>query len=239
MTTNRVDGSSVLFIGVTRSGKSVPLKRAAEQHKRCLAYDSKGEMHSQLNFEKFTDKHEFLERLIEVGTDDAQIVFVPNSRKDFDFFCDCAFNFNRAKPCAVVCEELADCTNAGKADGYWGVLINQSLAYGITILATVQRGQEVDKTLVNNATFLHITRHATIKDQLYISSSLGIDAQEIPNEPLKFLQWSSDKGIVSKGEITFNKRKSKNWSNGTPEFTAGGQKRTVLPNGQLSGIAYR
>lgn len=238
MSDKRSDGSTVLFMGVSRSGKSVPLKLAAEQHKRCIAYDSKGEMHTQLGFEKFDDKHEFLERLIEIGDGDGQLVFVPSNRKDFDFFCDCAFNFNRAAPCAVVCEELADCTNAAKADGAWGRLINQCLAYGVTILATVQRGQEVDKTLMNNATFLHITKHNTVDDQIYIAAKLGIDADEIPSKPLHFLQWSSDKGICTKGMITFNKKTSKNWQSGTPEFTSGGKKRKVLSSGQLEGVAY-
>lgn len=239
MTSNkRKDGSTALFIGVSRSGKSIPLKKASEQNKRCISIDPKGEMHTQLGFEKFEDKELFLNRLIEVGDGDAQLVFVTNSKKDFDFFCDAAFNFNRVKECAIAVEELALYTNSASAQGHWGRLINQGLAYGVLILATVQRGQEVDKTLMNNATFLHITKHNTLSDRLYIASKLDIDVDEIPVDALKFLQWTSDKGVVTKGVIAFDKTKKGNWKNGAPIFTCGGEVRQVLPNGQFKGVEY-
>lgn len=239
MTTTRNDGSIALFIGVSRSGKSIPLKRAAEQHKRCIAIDPKGEMHSQLGFEKFDDKHEFLERVIEVGDGDAQLCFVTSSRKDFDFFCDVAFNFNRLKPACIVLEEIALFANSGSASGHYGRLVNQGLAYQPTILATGQRGQEFDKTLMNNASFLHITKHNTTSDKLYIASKLDIDVAEIPDAPLRFIQWTSDKGLVTKGTIEFKGAVGKNWPKGSPMFKSGGKARKVQPNAQLSGVTYR
>lgn len=238
MNQQRNDGTIALYIGVSRSGKSIPLKRAAEQHKRCIAIDPKGEMHSQLGFEVFHDKYSLLERAIEVGDGDAQLCFVTNNKKDFDFFCDVAFNFNRVKPCCIVVEELALYTNSASAGGYWGRLVNQGLAFEPTILATVQRGQEVDKTIMNNASFIHVTRHNTTDDQAYIAFKLGIDPDEIPTEKLKFLQWTSDKKIVCKGTVGFKKATSKNWPRGIPEFRAGGKLQSILPNGQFKSMTY-
>jgi len=236
---NRNDGSIAFFVGASRSGKSVPLKEALEHHTRAIGWDSKGELVSQCGFEKFENKHDFLEAVIAAGDGDAKLCFVSSCKKDYDFFCDVAFNFNRLKEAAIVCEELALVTNAGKGTGYWGKLTNQGLAYGLTILATAQRGQEIDKTLMGNASFLHVTKQNMLKDRMYMAAMLGIDAEEIPSEALKFLHWTSDKGIVAKGSIDFTGKPRGCWSEKSPVIKTKGKITKVLPNGELKNIDYR
>lgn len=235
----RNDGSIALFLGATRSGKSVPLKAAVSQHKRAIGFDPKGELASQIGFENITHKHHFLEALMDTKDGDCSFCFTSTDRKDFDFYCDAAFNFNRLKPCAVVTEELAILTNSGKAVGHWGRLTNQGLAFGMTLLATAQKGQDIDKTLLDAATFIHVTRHSTATNKAYIAAKLGIDISLVPNEPLEFLQWSSPKGVVAKGTVQFTGPAHKLWGDKSPVFKNKGKVVKVLPNGGLSKVVYQ
>ncbi|WP_411991368.1 hypothetical protein [Agarivorans sp. DSG3-1] len=236
----RHDGKMILFIGVSRSGKSVPVKRIVEKQKRVLAFDPKGEYVAQMGFKGFTDKGEFLKAVREC-TGGGKFSLIASDPKSFQFFCDVAFNWNRQAPAAVVCEELAAVTNSSKAAGAWGRLINQGLAYQPLIIGTVQRGQEVDKTLMNNASFVHVCRHNTDDDAAYIASKLGISVTEIPREPLQFFQWTSDKGIVCRGVIDFKGASGKNWKEGSPRFRAKGKNKllTLTNSGEFQGVIYR
>lgn len=237
-TTNREDGTMILIAGVSRSGKSVFLKRAIEKRKRAIAWDPKAEYQSQLGFDAYHDRHSFLEALKAAGDGDACIAYTSNSAKDWDFFCDCAFNFNRAAPAALICEELGVVTSSGKAAGHWNRLINQSLAYGPLLIGTIQRGQEVDKTIMNNCSFMHIARHNTDDDAIYIAHKLGIDLKLVPRNKLEFLQWSSDKGVICSGIIDFKGAKSKNWEKGTPRFLVDGKPKKLSDDGRFIGFDY-
>ena len=238
-TTSRKDGTMILIAGVSRSGKSVFLKRAIEKHKRAIAWDPKAEYQSQLGFDAYHDRHSFLESLKEAGTGNARIAYTSNSAKDYDFFCDCAFNFNRAESAAIICEELGVVTSSGKAAGHWNRLINQSLAYAPLLIGTIQRGQEVDKTIMNNCSFMHIARHNTDDDAIYMAHKLGIDLSLIPRKPLEFLQWSSDKGVICSGVIDFKGAASKNWAEGTPRFLVDGKTQPLQNDGRFKNFTYR
>jgi hypothetical protein len=232
---SREDGATAVFIGITRSGKSTALKEIVKQRNRCLAYDPKGE-YSQLGFVECETKEQLLFELKKT-TGAGKIAFIGNSRKDFQFWCDCAFNWNRQKEAVLIAEELANVTNAGKAEDNWGRLVNQSLAFGPLILATVQRGQEVDKGLMNNATFLHIAQHQTDDDAKYIADKIGVDISLIPREKLKFIVWRGGKGLLIRNGII-------NFSGDKPSFR--GIKRgtnksvslSVTPQGTFKGVEY-
>lgn len=231
MYTTRGDGVLAVAIAVSRSGKSVWLKRAIENDARVLAFDPKGEYVAQLGFKACSTRKELINELRR-STGSARIAYVKNDRKEFDFFCDCAFNWNRLSPATIVCEELGNTTNCGKAAGHWGRLISQGLAYQPKIIGTVQRGQEVDKSILNNATFVHVMRHSTEHDREYIAGQLGVSVDDIPNKKLEFIQWTSDLGLVTAGSVDFPKSKAtKNWPNGTPRFRSKGQRRRVLSIG--------
>jgi len=238
-TSNRPDGTMILIAGVSRSGKSVFLKRIIEKHRRAIAWDPKAEYQSQLGFTAYHDRHSFLEAIKAAGDGAATIAYTSNNAKDYDFFCDCAFNFNRTAQAAVVCEELGVVTSSGKAAGHWNRLVNQSLAYGPLLVGTIQRGQEVDKTIMNNCSFIHIARHNTDSDAMYMAAKLGIDISVIPREPLKFVQWSSDKGVICEGSIDFKGAKSKVWGEGSPRFLINNKPQKVGSDGRFDGFTYR
>lgn len=239
----RPDGLIGLFMGKTRTGKSVPLKRAVESLPRVLAFDPKGEYTSQLGFERVSSKEELMARCKEVGTGNARISFFASDPKDYDFFCGVAWAWNMYKPIVAVCEELGILGNSGRSVGNWNRLTNQGLAYGLTIFATVQRGQEVDKTIMAAASFLHVTMYNIQDDRDYIAGKLGIPVEEIPTKPLEFFQWTSDLGVVVRGTVDFPaNKKTKNWQKGAPRFREKGGKRralTIGTDGMFKQIQYR
>ena len=232
---SRPDGMIGVYIGITRSGKSTPVKEIAKQRDRVLAYDPKGE-YVQMGFKACESRAELFKALKE-STGAEKISFVANSRKDFQFWCDCAYNWNRQKPAVLIAEELANVTNAGKAEDNWGRLINQSLAFNPLILATVQRGQEVDKGLMNNASYLHIAQHQTNDDANYIASKIDVPLEMIPRDPLKFIVWRGGKGtLIRNGQIE--------WRGNKPYFRGikNGSNRVVPlsieANGKFKGVEY-
>lgn len=228
----RPDGVLILAIGVSRSGKSVFLKSSIERDERVLAFDPNGEYAAQLGFTPATSRADLFKLLVDAKAG-AHIAYLQSDKKEFDYFCDCAFNWNRQAQATVVCEELANVTDCGKASGSWGRLVSQGLKFGPKVICTVQRGQEVDKSVMNNASFLHIARHNTEHDRDYMAKKLGCDASEIPKVPLEFIQWSSDRGIVVSGDIDFQKSRPNDiWKKGVPRFRQRGKGRRLLTIGE-------
>lgn len=230
----RPDGLLILIVGVSRSGKSVYLKSSVQSDRRVLAFDPNGEYAAQMGYTPAHNRKELVKLLVD-SKGGARIAYIQSDKKEFDFFCDCAFNWNRQAQATVVCEELANVTDCGKAAGNWGRLVSQGLKYGPKVIGTVQRGQEVDKSVMNNATFLHIARHNTIHDREYMAKKLGCEPSLIPKVPLEFIQWTSDRGIVVNGNIDFQKEKvSEYWKKGVPRFREKGKGRRLLTIGEGS-----
>ena len=233
----RNDGQLILAIGVARSGKSVLVKRIAEQQaERVLVFDPKGEYVHQLGFTACLSEQELLEQA-KATTGAGKLAFIASSPAEFERFCQVAFTFNRQAPALIVCEELAAVTNTVKARGAWGRLVNQGLAFEPTIIATVQRGQEVDKSVMNNATYLHLCMHNTDDDAQYVAKKLGIALEQVPRQPLAFLQWRSGLGVVCQGQIDFHGKASGHWPDGTPRFFIGKQ-RCRLDGARFAEVNY-
>lgn len=232
----RADGVTVLNIGKARSGKTSIIKAVEKLHKRALAFDPKTEW-CQLGFELFEDKAEFLEKLRNSPAG-IKTCFASYNKKDFDFWAACAFNFNRESPALLIAEELAAVTDSGKAAGHWGRLINQGLGYEMVLQATVQRGQEVDKTVINNATAINVFQHSTDTDAQSMAERIGVDVAKIPRKPMEFITWCPVHGIIiEKGRVSY--------SNNKPMFTGikvgdGGRPKrlAVEKNGLFKGVNY-
>lgn len=241
---NRPDGILAILIGVSRSGKSVYLKAIIEQVLRELGrvvvFDPKGEYVRECGFTGCYSREKFVSALARAGNGPAKIAFVAIEKDDFQFFCRVARKFNKVARSGIVCEELANVTNAGAATGEWGKMVSQSLAEGPIIIGTVQRGQEVDKSIINNATYVHVTRHSTIDDRKYVAKKLGVPLEYIPDTKLHFLQWSGEVGMVTRGQIDFLKsRKRAWWPLGAPRFkTYEGQEIKPIAEGHFDMVVY-
>ncbi|MGH1438598.1 MAG: hypothetical protein ACRBBR_00695 [Cellvibrionaceae bacterium] len=237
----RPDGVLVIAIAVSRSGKSVWIKVVIQNDKRVLVFDPKGEYVAQMGFTACRSRVELVNTLVR-SRGEAKIAYVQHDKAEFDFFCQCAFNWNRQAQATIICEELANVTNAGKAAGHWGRLVSQGLAYGPKIIGTVQRGQEVDKSVISNSTFVHVGRHSTMKDRAYIANQLGLEVSEIPDKKLEFIQWTSDRGKVVECDVGFPaSRKTPVWPNGVPKFRSKGAGKKVLtvgPDARFKNIIY-
>jgi len=233
----RNDGLMGLFIGITRSGKSTPIKAMIPKAKRLLIWDAKNEYGQAFGLTVVRTMPQLL-ALLRKATGQGRFAFVPTgySKQEFDQFCRLAHIWNRQGPAVIVIEELAAVTNAGKASGYWGVLVNQSLGLGATLLATVQRGQEVDKSIMNASTYMYVCQHNTEDDVKYMAKKLGVAATKIPREQLKFLIWTPSKGEIAAGHVTFN-------GHGKPAFLKNGpgkKRLSISPTcGKFGGLVYR
>lgn len=234
---SREDGQLILAVGASRSGKSVWVKEAIKNDQRIVAFDPKGEYISQLGFKPCYTRQELASALFRTKGA-GKIAFRALGKKEFQFFCRAAFNWNRQAVATIICEELANSTNSGKAEAYWGILISQGLAFGPKIIGTVQRGQEVDKSIFDNATFVHVTQHKTAKARNYLGDALEIEPNEVPAEKLKFVQYVSGPGLVVSGEINFSGKASKDWKDGSPIFKANGKRLSILKNAMFKGIGY-
>ena len=203
----RKDGVMGLFIGITRSGKSTPIKamiKDPRKAKRVLVWDAKNEYGPSLGL-KVIKTLEALLMALKATKGAGRFAYVPSgfSKQEFDNFCRLAHTWNRQKEAIIVIEELAAVTNTGKASGYWGVLVNQSLGLGAKLFATVQRGQEVDKSVMNAASYLYVCQHNTDDDAKYMAKKLGVNITDIPRIPLAYMLWSPAKGFLVKGRVTF------------------------------------
>lgn len=131
------------------------------------------------------------------------------------------------------------------ARGGWGRLVKQGLAYGPKIYGLLQRGQEGDKSLMGNASFIHVCAHPVEDDRLYIAKKLGVSPDKIPQmprgkkPPFGFLQWSGGE-TVAEGHLDFV-RPSKLWPKGTPRFRSSDKGRRTLTignDGKFRGCHY-
>jgi hypothetical protein len=232
---NREDGTTILNIGKSRSGKTSIIKAVEKLNSRSLAFDPKTEW-CELGFALHETKESLFNALVN-SEKNTKISFASYDKKDFDYWAACAFNFNREYETLLIAEELGAVTNAGAAVGHWARLINQGLGFGMVLQATVQRGQEVDKTIINNSTAINVFQHATEQDAQSMADRIGVDISEIPRSPMEFIVWTPVHGIIiKKGRV--------NYKNGVPRFT-GIKKGTSRPvnlalqaNGMFKGVHY-
>lgn len=232
----RPDGKTTLCIGKSRSGKSSLLKAIEALWQRSLAFDPKDEW-TQLGFDSVDGRAELVGRLRE-SLGDVKLSYPAYDKKDFDFWAACAFNFNRQKQALLIAEELGSVAETGRAMNNWARLVNQGLGYGMTLVGTVQRGQEVDKTIINNSSAIYIFQHQTDTDVKSMAERIGVDMSEIPREPMQFIVWTPSKGIIiTKGRVEYK--------NNVPVFTGvkkGGRGRpvklTMLKDGTFKGVDY-
>jgi len=240
----RNDGLMGLFIGITRSGKSTPIKAMIPKAHRLLIWDAKNEYGGAFDLVVVRSLPDLLERLRHCKAG-GRFAYVPTgySKPEFDGFCRLAHTWNRQGPAVIVVEALAAVTNAGKASGFWGVLVNQSLGLGATLLATVQRGQEVDKSVMNASTYVYVCQHNTDDDARYAAKKFGVPLTSIPRKPLEFMIWTPAKGSIVSGHVEFHRNGKPVATNGKAVFIrkGSGQRRLSLGAtcGTFKGLTYR
>ncbi len=189
----RESGKIIAVAGASQSGKSSQVKTDISTHERVAVWDVRGEYPNAkyaLNMRKVTTRRELIDAL----SDDqpCRVAYMPTFSQsiadEFDFFCRAAYAWIKYWPATIVCDELADVTNPGKAPPAWGELLRKGKYYGAFIYGISQSPQESDKTIWRNADVWRCLRVEGEDALIYMAKRMAISADKIPTVNLEFVQ---------------------------------------------------
>lgn len=217
MLVSRPDGELVVVTGASRSGKTSYVVQRVAHAPRLLLWDT-GDDARRYDCELIRTAAELRAR-IAAGPKLDRIAYAPTDpRAEFDFFCRLAWAWIRQARGALVVEELADVTHAGKAPAAWGAICRKGLRYGPTIYAITQRPSESDKTALGNASLVVCHRMARAKDELYMADELRVPVAQV--QALQPFQWIARDAL---GRVTTSAERPKSCARGA-------QKRPPSPS---------
>ncbi|HET8882608.1 MAG TPA: hypothetical protein VFM56_10580 [Solimonas sp.] len=190
--------SITVVVGSSGSGKSAWLKRQIKTARRLIVWDPDDE-YGGAGFHRVTTIAQLAEALR--GASAGRFAFVPASPAQFDAWSLCAFAWGN---CVAVAEETADVTTPGKAPPGWGTLVRRGRKRGITLYAVTQRPSESDKTVIGNATCLHVCMLARAADRQYMARELDVQQSEIDRiAPLEWIEKRRGVPGISRGKLKF------------------------------------
>lgn len=192
----RPDGELILSLGVPRSGKTKALQTYLAKSKRLVVWDMSGQYAIRFGLREVHTKAELLREVQKKGP--IKIAYLPRALKDFDHFCKCAFVAAMVGPLDIVIEEVAVSTNAVRAVGAYGRLVNQVLKYGPRLFITAQRGQEIDNTTLGAASTVNICRQNTPEDAKYLADKYRLGMSDLPDADCYVLQRHKTRKIEKK-----------------------------------------
>jgi hypothetical protein len=175
------------FCGNSGTGKSSKIKEMMKTAPRVIIFDPDDEYGELSGVIRTTNASELVSALRSHKNKSLKIAFVAEGVKAFEFWANCAFNWQN---CVAVAEEIADVTTASKAPPAWGRLIRRGRKYGIQICAVTQRPAEADKTILSNAAVIRtgaLGRHA---DREAIAREMDCPVSEISKlVPLDYIEY--------------------------------------------------
>lgn len=160
-----------LVVGSTGSGKSHGTKQAMKGERSVFVFDVKNEYGAIPGFRIVHTRRE----LVAAAERGGRVAWPACSAEDFDFWA--AVVWARGD-CLCVAEELAGlATSSGKARGYWHKILTQGRGFGIRTVGLSQRPQEIDKTIVGQATLMRVHRLSRAGDQKYMAAELNVPVE--------------------------------------------------------------
>lgn len=208
-----VDGKSYIYSGKSRSGKSEKCRRDVRglKFQTVFVFDIEKQWCKLQGYQKITDI-QVLKKIVLTGRK-GKYAFVPKvdeMREQFAEFCTCVFFWGEAYgsspdfQCACVAEELAEVTNAQKANSEWGSIVRRGLKRGIWIFALSTRWSEADKSCLGNASFFVVFMAGTLNDAKYIAGQTRIPLPRINQlNKLEYLIYDTDNFAITGGKLTF------------------------------------
>lgn len=199
------DGRLFVVCGSTRSGKTAWTKKAAGRQPLVHCWDVEGQWRELRGWTAVHGRPS-LSAAVQNGAR-GRFAFQPAAdlRSDFDHWA--RWQLWRAKTAgggAVIAEELADVTHAGKASGYWGLLVRRALKRGTSIYAITQRPAEVDKTTIGNMTDMVCFRLSRLKDRQAVAAEIGVEVSDLTAlQPLDFIRADMTTGTITRGRLKF------------------------------------
>jgi hypothetical protein len=108
--------------------------------------------------------------------------------------------------CLFVAEELADVTNAGWAPDGWSAITRKGGNVGkrIAAIGASQRPAEIDKTFLENATFIHCSRCNGEHAVRTMAKHLQVPELEVASlKDLEFIERDKTTGELRRGALSF------------------------------------
>lgn len=173
--------------GSSGSGKSVFVKSAIAGDQRVIIFDPDDEYGELAGVQTFYSGQQLTEAVKKNRTGPLRARLVKEGVAAFELCCALAFAWTN---CTLVCEEIADTTNAGKAPPQWGrVLRRGSRKRAIRIFAVTQRPAEADKTALTQATVVRTGLLGRDNDRRAMAAELDLPLQMIERlAPLDFIE---------------------------------------------------
>lgn len=195
----RREGKLYAVAGASRSGKTLWTAQQVARARRLLVWDLLGEWSSRYRCARVATFDELVARIEQP----ARLAFHrPGMVEDFETFCRLAFCWLRLAPGALVIEETATVTHAGKAPPAWGDVVRMSLRYGVELYALTQRPAESDKTAFGNASVVHAGRFTLPRDRAAIAEYLDVPVAAVAAlRPLEWIERDHVTGITRKGRV--------------------------------------
>lgn len=194
-------------IGASGSGKSTFIKQTIRRAKpaRLLLWDPQGE------YAEFGTPVRTLAELHAALTAAGArgkfaLVFIPSGDpkamvKQFDMFCLLAYH---AGNLTLICEELADVTQAGFAPSGWSIATRKGRHNGLRIYGASQRPASIDKHFFGNATVIRTGRLNFAADIKVMANVLQVPEEDIRALlPLEWVERDMQNGKITRGKITF------------------------------------
>lgn len=187
------------FCGNSGTGKSSKIKEMMKIVPRVIIFDPDDEYGELSGVVRTTNATELVNALRSHKNKSLKIAYVAEGVKAFEFWANCAFNWQN---CVAVAEEIADVTTASKAPPAWGRLIRRGRKYGIQICAVTQRPAEADKTILSNAAVIRtgaLGRHA---DREAIAREMDCPVNEISKLiPLDYIEYRRADLTLERGRL--------------------------------------
>ncbi len=165
---NSLPAQIEFICGSSGTGKSEEIKTRLRvgRFANVLVWDAKNEYGALPGFKSTHDPATFL-KWARVG---GRIAYAaPPSQ--FEFYCRVVW---ARGGCLNIVEELAAVTGTAKACGPWHLIVSQGRGYGIRTIGIAQRAAEVDKTLIGNASLIHVRRLTRADDRIAMSRELDV-----------------------------------------------------------------
>lgn len=203
MSSPRIDTSRAaditVVVGSSGSGKSAWVKREIADARRVLVWDVDEEYAGLRGFRRVGTASELARQLRAAAV--GRFAFVPASLALFDTWALCAFAWGN---CVAVAEETADVTQPGKAPPGWGTLVRRGRKRGVQLFAVTQRPSESDKTVIGNATRLHVAQLARAADRTYMARELDLDQSHLDKlQPLEWIEKRRGQVEILRGKLRF------------------------------------
>lgn len=174
------DGKIYYTAGVTRSGKTTQTFDRVRNSKRMIVWNVKGDFSRQLkNVKLFTDINELFAYCNQQKGKPLRVAFQSITLQHFDIWAKIAYGLALFNAIDIVCDEASDVNNAGKAVGWWGVVIRQVLCTGSNVHVICQRPATNESDSLGNASVVSCFRLTKSSDRKMMAENIDIPLADI------------------------------------------------------------